>query len=411
VSFARIREYACLLSPFAAAALLYSTTTTGFSPDCSADDSACLTRGYEAACRIPERATPESCDIWLKNLEAHEFAEQPAWRIAAAVAYHSLAEKSSSPELAEEYRERSARLYQDVISTYPTGPAASEAYIGLSALTDDLDEYVELMRRAVAANPNSAFALEFLSHSLEQRGSESDMREAASFLEAAYADRSDPKKWYLGLRTVRLYEAVGELDRAQNFQKRMYSDSGFAEMEIEFGSLDDIERVESTLSRACNDSLVALFGMDTCLKGIESVVQGVTAEQDSERQQLLADAASSGMQRAAVAPGVAAEEHASFKATYELFISLGIHSAKVYEAWSNYLADPDQAISALEKAVKLAPDDGALVYRLGLFYLEQERWETAIDTFEKARPNLPAGFSRELLEMQLQRAEAGLESE
>jgi tetratricopeptide (TPR) repeat protein len=103
-------------------------------------------------------------------------------------------------------------------------------------------------------------------------------------------------------------------------------------------------------------------------------------------------------------------EKTLFITTYETFRAVGIRSAKVEEAYSYLLADPAEALSALVNALDLEPENGRLVYRLALAYLEQEQWQKAIDYLERARPMLPQSIAVELLEFQLHRAEEGLAS-
>lgn len=375
--------------------------------DCGADDSVCLSQSYEMACRLPESATTATCAAWLEHVETHEYSDQPAWQNIVAAAYYHLAESSESPDRADEYKTHSSRLLHNIISRYPSGPHAYDAYIGLANLTEDPNERIRLFRQAVAADQNHAFAPAMLARQLARTGSEADLIEAAEFMRQAYLVESDPSKWYLGRSTVGLYDAAGQTDKAEEFRRRIYIDSGMEDAEFDFQALADAQHVERTFTRVCNDNLVALFGKETCLSGIDSVVEAVKQEQDPEQQRRLAEAATEGMTRVANAPGIGTDEVKLFSATYEMFISLGVRSSKVYDAWSQRLEDRDLAVSALERAVELSPQDGALVYRLGLAYLGQERWGDAIRTFEKARQNLPAGFSREILDMQLQRAEAG----
>jgi tetratricopeptide (TPR) repeat protein len=392
------------------AGLLLAPASNAQESNCGADDTACLTASYEAACRDPARSTAARCSAWLRRLETHTFADEPAWRLIAAAAYYSLAEMNDSPGEVNELRRQSAFLLRTVIAENPAGHYASEAYLGLSALSTDLDENIEHLRNAVREDPANAPAAEILAHLLASKGSRTERLEAAGLMQNAYANQRDSKRWYLAARAVALYEAAGALDRAQEFREQVYVDSEIEGVRDQLENIEAVDDSSSALSLVCNTYLVELFGRQPCMRGIETVVEAVKQENDPERQRRLAEAATAGMRLAINAPGISPAEKALFITTYKTFRELGIRSAKVEEAYSYLLEDPAEALSALAKAVDLEPENGRLVYQLALAYLEQEQWQKAIDYLERARPILPQSIAAELLEFQLHRAEEGLAS-
>lgn len=377
--------------------------------ECGAEDYTCLARSYELACREPSTAAT-TCEAWLERLEAHAFADQPAWQLAAAAAYYSLSEWSEATNATQELRERSTMLLENVLLEQESGRFASEAYLGLAAWTDDLDENIALLRQALLADPSNAPAAETLARLLATRGSEPALLEAAEAMESAYLAQRDPKRWHLASSAVALYESAGETSRAQRLKERVFAESGMNQLLDRLEELDDAARAKGLLGQACNVDLVALFGADRCLRGIESVASAVGLEQDLESQQRLAEAATIGMTSVINAPGFDSDEEARFRAVYETFISLGVRSAEVYEAYSHLLDDPILARLALEEASDLAPQNGQLLFRLGLAYLNEGMWQKAIASLEKAEPLLPEWVPQEVITMQLERARAGLES-
>jgi tetratricopeptide (TPR) repeat protein len=383
------------------------------SVDCGADDFACVETDFTRACRDQPRTTRATCSAWLQRLEAHDFADQPAWQIVTALTYYDLADMADSTESARALRQRSRELYERVLAQGTRGFYASEAYLGLATLTADLDTHISLFREAVAADPSRLAVSDQFALTLARRGSRTDLLEAAELLRNSFSGRKNSgRKWYVAAWAVGFYEQAGELDTAQAFRRQVYADSEMGRIadEAARGLLDDPESATAALAEICHTALVSLFGSTTCMSGIDAVARAAEHERDSQRRRLLAEAATTGITTVANAPGIGGTEQERFRAIFEAFIARGIESPRVYVAYSDLLNDRRLAISFMEKAAILAPTDGELLYKLGVAYLGQEMWREAIDSFERARPILPAGLSEELFARQLQRAEAGLEA-
>jgi tetratricopeptide (TPR) repeat protein len=408
----KVRHRVPLVSLLATAQILFLVPPVSRAQnlECRGDDYVCLTRSYEQGCREPPRTTRETCAAWLQRVESHPFADRQAWRLIAATGYRTLSEMSESPNEASKFKAQSLALLQGVLSENPAPPFASEAYLGLAALTQNPSDNLHMVRLAVKADAGNAPAAEVLAHLVANGGSKADLLEAAEFMRAAYSAQQSPRKWYLAGKTITLYEAAGALDKAHQFRNSVYIDSGMDRLLGRLDSVDDGNKAKDLLSVTCNVYLVGVFGENSCLRAIKSVADVVKREQDSGRRRELAEAVTSGMISVVNFPDFGDMEKSTLQVTYEMFISLGIDSAVVYRAYSQLLNDPVASLAALEKAATLAPHNGQIIYELGLAYLERGRWKEAINKLEEATPILPQWVSEDILAMQLQRAQAGLAS-
>jgi hypothetical protein len=144
---------------------------------------------------------------------------------------------------------------------------------------------------------------------------------------------------------VGLYEAAGELSRADAFRRRVYADSGMARIaeKVESTGLRDAEQASSALAIACNADIVALFGAGTCMRGMDTAVAAVRAEDDMSRRTDLAEAATAGMTTVINAPSLAEqvpEANERFRSALEVFIAEGVQSSDVYAAQAFQLIQP-----------------------------------------------------------------------
>jgi tetratricopeptide (TPR) repeat protein len=376
---------------------------------CDRDDYRCLQREYESVCREPRFATRESCADWVQRLESHPFAMAPDWRLIAAAAYGALADFSGSPERATQFRREETTIYRDLIAQNPRNV---QALIGLSAVVDDSQERIDLLRRAIVVDPNNRFALKALVSDLAASGSEG---EAAPLLERAYTSAKGRAKWKYAFDALLLYRRIGNSDAAERLRGRVLEDIGLTGSENEVATRDftDLVVASTTLSSVCDESVIYILGAATCLEAIESALQTIENSAALEQRTALADILMSAMLSAGRSGTVQTFEpswRSRFQRNVESVLASGVESGTIYDAYASFVASPEARLMALEKAAALAPADGQIVYRLGLAYLELHMEEEGIEFLRRARPLLPE-WRHEVLDEHIRRAEAQLESE
>jgi len=104
-----------------------------------------------------------------------------------------------------------------------------------------------------------------------------------------------------------------------------------------------------------------------------------------------------------------AQRRYSFGTILQEWIATNAATAAVYVLWAQHReSDLDESVAAFEHAVELAPDNGRYRYWLAAVYIEQGRFDDAIEHLTLARDLFPDenGFTPEAADRQIRRAES-----
>jgi tetratricopeptide (TPR) repeat protein len=373
--------------------------------DCGRHDEACLQAGYEAACSTRSTDAAATCEAWLTSLESREFSGELEWRLIAGAAYRTLAEMSAGTTAAADFVNASRARYLSVLDDVQTGPAASRAYLGLALVSDSPEEGVRYRRLAVDADPSNGMRAESLARSLYATG---NVGEAGEFMEQAFDNQSDGRRWYQGAQAIGLHRAAGRFERAEDLQRRVLAESGIERIAEEAAAgFEDPATALAAISTACHDSLINLFGGEACIASIDAAAAAALAHRDPQQQRRLAEAVTSGTTSVLTSQRLLAEGkvfEGMYNPMFEAFLAQGIESPIVYVAYSHRQADRDRALELVERALALDPGDGELWLRLAITQLEVGRADDALESLAQARSLLSA--SRDVvIDLHMQRAE------
>ncbi len=215
----------------------------------------------------------------------------------AAGIYQLYAGRWQTPgDTQREFRQRSAKLIRDILDEDPMNV---DALLGLAGLAETSDERVRRLRQVVAADPTNEGHLEFLSRALSS--DESNLLEAAELLEQAYAVQlprgKGPYTWRFARDAMWEYEWAGFPDRAAELRKRVRQDFGADALLHEAASAEtaDPERLKSALEGLCLEMSLAVLGPESCLAGIQQVVDAADRAQQPSVAARLAATASDAM--------------------------------------------------------------------------------------------------------------------
>lgn len=368
--------------------------------ECGADEGQCLEDSFALACSARIEAFEDNCLAWVQRVESHSLAENPRWRLIAATAYFRMAEFAESVVVAERYRERSRTINQELLAQQPSGYYANQAYIGLANLasveTEDASEVIRLTRMALQADPGNRNTMMGLARMLTRRGESGDHREAADMYRAAYI-AGGSRFWYLAANASGLYDSTGQSDRAEVFRDQVKKDSGIDEFEVEVKSVsfaEDLERAAVVFDTACQRYVIAIFGSETCANGIDTLVAATRSIASPAERRAIVGVATEGMRMLTVAGDTFGDEtrqrETKFGSILREWIATDVATAATFVLWAQHRESGlDEYVSALERAVELAPDNGQYRFWLANGHIQQGRHEEAINHLRIARDTIP----------------------
>lgn len=402
------------------------------SVSCGADDGQCLSNSLRLACE-ETKATAESCLGWLgRDIEASPFASNPEWKLAAGRGYLLAAELLRSADDAERFRERSRSIFQDVIAGWPDSEYARRAYRGLSTVARDVHERIYFLRNVLRLEPTRANNMAFLADALTARGESGDTREAAELYRRAYGASGDPKVWGFASDALKLFTSVGLADEAAALKAQVARDSGMAGFDAEVAAgrfAQNLGRAAEVIGIACNRFIVDIFGRGTCANALSSLADATrrSAAPSSERQSLV-DVTVEGMRMLRIEDDARYSEtgderrirYAQLRAVLQEWIDTDIATASAYVLFAQLPSaldpsadDLDESVSAYQRAVELAPDNTQYRYWLALGYIEQDRFDEALEHLRIVRDSLTEnlGPDPELVDAQIRKAETAMRRE
>jgi tetratricopeptide (TPR) repeat protein len=366
---------------------------------------------------------------WLRrDVEPSSFAQDPEWKLAAGSGSSLAAELSKSADDAERFRQRSRSVFQDVIAGWPDSSYAMRAYLNLTALALDVHERISFLRYAWRIEPNRVHNITFLANALASRGSASDLKEAADLYRSAYESGSRRNLGFAS-NAMDLYASIGQPERAAALKAQVARDSGMATFEEEIATgrlVQDLKRATEVVETACHNSFVKLFGRQNCANALDSLVAATRRrDMSAAERQSLASIAVEGMGMLRIADDgrfgetkeQLSERYFQLRTILQEWIEAGIAPAAAYvflarlpsasDPWSD---DLNESVSAFERAVELAPDNGRYRYWLALGYIEQGRFDEANQHLRMVRDSLAenAEPSRESVDFQIRRTEIGM---
>jgi tetratricopeptide (TPR) repeat protein len=193
-------------------------------------------------------------------------------------------------------------------------------------------------------------------------------------------------------------------------------DSGMVDFAAEVASpafAQNLDRATLVFETACQNYIIAMFGPETCANGIDKLVAATRSTNYLPERRAVADVATEGMRMLTVSGAATAEEinerESKFGSILREWIDTQAATAATYVLWAQHRdSDLDEAISAFERAVELAPENGRYRYWLAQRYIEQERFDEAIEQLDLARGMLPenVGITSESVDREMRRAES-----
>ncbi len=351
----------------------------------------------------------------LNRLDAHPMQSAPEMRLIAASLYYRFASLSGSSD-AQNLRELSRIANREVLANQTNGFFAGGAYVGLANLAETHDERLGFLQSAVRADPDDMSLPELLAMHLSQRTDDASFAEAAEHMRRAYTlrarrdpDGTDLKRWHVGASVVGYYTRSEQPDKAAEFLEQLRRDSRMdvlAEDVLSVRFANDSRHAEQALRTACSRYIVGLFGADTCMNGITTLVDAVDTAAPDEHHLRLASVATEGM-----ADLITGQDEETYREIFvpilRRWVDYGVHTASVFMRYSNNVGDAELSLWALENAVELEPDNGQYRYWLGIRYLDLGRYDEALEQLQRARPDMREGFDFELLDQRIRHAEAG----
>jgi len=387
------------LAAIAIAALVPEETARADVLGCDDTNRRCIDDLYFARCA--ERGTTrETCEALGREAEAVWTATRTttAGELMGQV-YYQLAElaRRADDELVErDYLDRARAVYLAIVDADEESVAA---YVMLAVLdSENPDQYVAWMRKAVAVDPGRA-NVRFLTSALMNQATEEAFVEVIDILQGQY-DAAPPgiDKWQWA---AAIHDRLSFAELAFDFpvdpgalaelQTQVRRDSDWDEVLAVLSSPSaHAEDVESALETAC--TLRTFFGTEPCINGIERTV--LAAREPSERNaQVLADAAARGIRLAPSAGMIADEELQATRRQLAVwlteFADFGLDSVPVLEVIGRMSETRDRWIEVRQEIVRREPGNGEARLQLGELYYGTERWTEAIDELERARELLP----------------------
>lgn len=357
---------------------------------CGFGDAACYERQRENACAIREVATPERCTALIAAIEAYASRDDRAARHAVAHAHIALGTHlGQDPDGQSSSIAAATAIHRQLLLT---DPSDTEAMLGIATFTDDPAERVDLLRRVVVLQPHP-ITVEALARELARTGRPEDLLEAAQTHEWAYSVNEGRTRWRHAAGAIRHFAEAGLHDRARAFRERARRDLA------EEGLLDelsqilrvDAERIAGILRLLCAHEVHRSVGVDFCIDGLDAVLAGVREVEDRALAGSIADVAVDVLGGITLTQweGPLTEADPDWHARVARWLD-GVASqglASVNGQWLRAMleSDPDNRVAMLQQTLRSAPENPRLFETLASEYMQQQRWDDALDMYRRAR--------------------------
>jgi tetratricopeptide (TPR) repeat protein len=235
-----------------------------------------------------------------------------------------------------------------------------------------------------------------------------------AYLQAYSSTKLSKAKWEFASHAYSIAKEIDDKKVADEIKSRVSVDADLDRITESDWLAEpiDINRVRSTLLASCYDPMIYMFGGEYCMHGLEAIYSKLSVESSVEISQsdeiikLYADAIIYA-ERSELFRGKFPDWRNQFVHEIEsLLENSSFHSPALFATYASISEDPAKQMWALESAAFLAPQNGAAQYRLGLAYLEHDKYREAISQFKLARTLLPE-WRYELLDQKLLAAEQG----
>jgi tetratricopeptide (TPR) repeat protein len=171
----------------------------------------------------------------------------------------------------------------------------------------------------------------------------------------------------------------------------------------------DLDHAAAVLETACQTYVISIFGPETCANGIDTLVAATRSTNYAPARRPIVGVATEGMRMLTVSEDVITEERTpEFGSILREWIATDAATAETFVLWAQHIhSGLDESVSALERAVELAPDNGRYRYWLAHGYIDQGRFDEAIEHFNLARDTIPDdfGFTPESIDRGIREAE------
>lgn len=345
-------------------------------------------------------ATLETCLVFVQQLEtARRGAYSTPLAMLMGDSLRDAAVKDGTPRAKEKYLERARVAFRDVVKHEPFN---ASGYLGLADVAATGDERVEWLRGAVNAEHRPAH-MELLAAALSQVGGQASELEAARVIEDAYTfEATSAEKWRYSVAARRRYAEAAERYPLAVTQRSVDDVVLRVQEDIDYPSLQRMLQsptsylpyLADAFTTMCDKSIAAIVSLDECMAGLELAVASAEGPVPSGTRRMLAEAALAGMRT------IAGESLTRSAPAREKFIDWIDRllltdlepvevASSLLEARADYTPNLLERADALQSALALTPNRGALRLKLGATYVRLWFWPEALEQLRIAKFYLP----------------------
>jgi hypothetical protein len=289
----------------------------------------------------------------------------------------ALATRADAPEAKAEYRQRSQRLYSELVAEDPSNP---NALLGLALFATDAPTRQSLLRRASEAQPTNDALMELLANSLVH----TEPAESARLIEQGYGVAStDARRLHLAALAVSLYERAGSPEHATRMRNRVRADFTVDSDPLGMGP----DRAANFGEQICDKDMLTAVGMEPCFNALRQLID------TAKRQSAYMQSAALGMLTAARSGTVLERADPAWRNRFETsldeFIASGTAPAEVFTALAFVTTDKQKRYRTMKDAAALFPTDGEITLGFGLASLDVRQKDDAVAALSSARRLLP----------------------
>ena len=344
-------------------------------------------------------ATLETCLVFVQQLEtARRGSYSTPMAMLMGDSLRDAAAKDGAPGAKEKYLERARVAYRDVVKHEPFN---ASGYLGLADVAATGDERVEWLRGAVNAEHRPAH-MELLATALSEVGGQAAELEAARVIEDAYTyESTGAERWRYSVGALRRYaEAVARYPSAVT--QRAADDVVLrVKDDIDYPSLQRMLQspaaylpyLADAFKTMCDKSIAVIVSLDECMAGLELAVTSAEGPVSAGTRRLLAEATLTGMRTIAGESLTRSAQRGRFIDWIDRLLLTNLEpvdvAADLLEARADYSPNLLERVDALQSALALTPNRGALHLKLGATYVRLWLWPEALEQLRIAKFYLP----------------------
>jgi len=345
-------------------------------------------------------ATLETCLVFVQQLEtARRGSYSTPLAMLVADSLRDAAAKDGSPRAKEGHLERARVAYRDVVKHEPFNAAG---YLGLADVAATGEERVDWLRGAVNAEHRPAH-MELLAAALTEVGGPAAELEAARVIEDAYTyETIGTERWRYSVGALRRYrEAVARYPSviteraADDVVLRVQDDIDYPSLQRMLQSPTSyLPYLADAFKTMCDKSIAVIVSLDECMAGLELAVASAEDPVPAGTRRILAEATLAGMRTVAGESLTrSAQQRGKFVDWIDRLLMTELEpvevAANLLEARADYTPNLLERVDALQSALQLTPNSGALRLKLGQTYVRLWLWPEALEQLRIAKFFLP----------------------